>query len=193
MRRPLTLAGLVVVAVATGWGCETPFGSCERDYVEATLPATITGASPTTPFLSYRIAETNLDPATFDEVRRVVSGESGAPSGLAFTVQAFDSPVRVVLSMVVAAPSAVGDTLQVRGVFDGGGWGGATPPPGSDAVIDFEIGEDEATEATGTLVVLSRTPLRLRVDLTVEGLGESSARLQGDLDFRTFTESVSCS
>lgn len=186
------IGALALAVFATG--CDIPFGSCERDYVEATLPATITGASSIAPLLSNRIAETNLDPATFDEVRRVVLGEPGAPPGLAFTLEAFDSPVRIVLSMIVATPSGVGDSLQVGGVFNGGGWGGTAPPAGSDAIVDFRIGDDDATEATGSLVALSRTPLRLRVDVTVEGLGASSStRLRGDLVFRAFTESVSCS
>lgn len=192
MSLPRRFGAVVLAIFATG--CDTPFGSCERDYVDATFPATITGASNITPLLSYRIAETNLDPATFDGVRRVVRGEPGAPPGLAFTLEAFDSPVRIVLSMIVATPSRVGDTLQVRGVFNGGGWGGTDPPAGSDAIIDFSIGDHDATGANGSLVVLSRTPLRLRVDVTIEGLGASSStRLRGDLGFRSFTESVDCS
>ena len=174
-------------------GCDYPFGSCEREYVEATLPATLIGASPAALLLSYRLAETNLDPPTFAGVRRIVRGEPGAPSGLVFTLEAFDSPVRIVLAMIVATPAEVGETLQVRGIFDGGGWGTADPPAGSDAVVDFRIGEDDATAATGTLVVLSRSPLRLRVDITLEGLGAPSTRLQGDLEFRSYTEDVSCS
>lgn len=190
-RIPAMLAALAVAVLTTG--CDYPFGSCEREYIEATLPATLTGTSPATLVLSYRLAETNLDPPTFESVRRIVRGEPGAPSGLVFTLEAFDSPVRIALAMIVATPEEVGETLQVRGVFDGGGWGTAAPPVESDAIVDFRIGEVDATAATGTLVVLSRSPLRLRVDITFEGLGATSTRLQGDLEFRSFTEDVSCS
>jgi hypothetical protein len=185
------LVGLVS-ALFTG-GCGFPFGSCERDYIEATLPATLSGTTPSAPLLSNRIAETNLDPATFDDVRRIVRGDDSAPVALVFTLEAFDSPVRVVLAMIVATPMQVGDTLDARGVFHGGGWGVAERPLGSDAVMDLIVGDAEATGAIGTLVVASRAPLRLEVDIAFEGLGTSAVRLQGELDFRTVTESVDCS
>lgn len=171
--------------------CGFPFSSCERDFIEATLPAILTATTPTSILLANRIAETNLDPPSFAQVEGIVRGQHDAVVGFIFTLEAFDTPVRTILSMIVTTPVQPGDTLVLRGTFSGGGWGITQPPSGADILVDFRRGDDVGRGATGTAVVLDASPLRLRLDFFFDIPG--GARLQGDLAFRTLTEDVSCS
>jgi hypothetical protein len=193
-RRLETIAAASLIGLS---GCSTfdlLTDNCATDFVRVTWPATITrGTSTTNVTLFGSVTAANIDPSQFELLGDVITGRrQGTLATIVWTVPAFDINGGYI-AFTHSAPLTVGDSVDVDFAFDGGGWGAASAAREIPAAIAVRGDNFNATEATGTLTVLSTSPLRLHVDVTTRNAANQSMSISGDAQFRYETVRSSCS
>jgi len=183
MHRRLILLPILALAAT---GCETArllTDRCDEERVEVVADVSVDGAA-TTRFTGV-VTEDNLDPTQFAEVRRSLATGTG-PAGRAVVWNA--TGAAGTLSVHMPAALAEGAAYAVSGAPAGGGWG-VVPAPAAQAGVLLRTGAlVDRPAAVGTLTVLSRSPVRVRVHAQLPG-----GALVGDATFTARAASASCS
>lgn len=195
LARPIALSTLATTALLSG--CSTVdflTDRCEARFVRVSWPATITrGTSNTSATLFGSVTPGNIDVDQFELLRdAVTTGARTLPTTVVWTVPAFDVNGGYI-AFTHTAPLAVGDTEPVNFAFDGGGWGAAAASRSIPAAIAVRADNFIATEATGTLTVISTTPLRLGIDVTVRNGVNQTMRITGEAQFEYEKVPTNCS
>jgi hypothetical protein len=80
-------------------------------------------------------------------------------------------------------PLTQGEVVPVELAFDGGGWGATDIPRATAAAVAVRAQNFNATSATGTMTVLSASPLRVAIDVTARSASGETMRLLGQAGF----------
>ena len=191
--RPNTLSVAAVLALQGCYALEALGGRCEQEQLTVTFPVTITrGSTTTSTLLTYTLTDSNVDPAQFARLRQLLvdNGASGT-FNVTWTIPAFDTNGGMI-AFTHTAPLTSGETQQIGGAFNGGGWGaepvGSTTPP----VVAVRADNFTATKASGSITVLAASPLRLRIDVTSGNDAGETIRITGEAGFHYDKVTVPC-
>lgn len=178
---------LSLTALIATQGCsalEFLGGRCTQEQIVVTWPVAITRGSMTSNvLLTNTITPENIDPSQFDLLRRaLVNGDAAAAATVVWTVSAFEVNGGYI-ALSHAAPLSSGDTQQITGAFDGGGWGATPASRPTLPVIAVRADNFVATDAAGSMTILDNKPLRLRIDVTVRNAAGETMQISGDAGF----------
>ena len=137
----------------------------------------------------------------YDRLERVISDASSV--AIAQTViwtleEAVSTGLVDFLAVQMPIPVQQGASIPVALAGRMGGWGtvaaGPRPPlPGTPADVYVAKAGFIATSATGTLLVLDTSPLRLRMDVTFRSDDGRTVAIAGDVPFRIIDDKELCS
>lgn len=185
MRFPPNILSLAAVVALQGcYALEALGGRCEQEQLTVTFPVTVTrGSTTTSTLLTTTITPSNLDQARFARLREsLVDGTASGIFTVTWTVPAFDINGGMI-AFTHTAPLSLGETQQVTGAFDGGGWGADPAARAVLPAISVRADNFTATKASGSITVLSSAPLRLRVDVTTANDAGETIRITGEAGF----------
>jgi hypothetical protein len=168
--------------------------NCDTEFVRVTWPATITrGTSTTNVTLFGSVTPSNIDPTQFELLRDVLTtGSRGTLATVVWTVPAFDINGGYI-AFTHSAPLIPGQTVGVNFAFDGGGWGAASAAREIPAAIAVRADNFTAAAASGTLDVVSTSPLRLRINVTTRNAANQTLSVAGEAQFQYEKVRSSCS
>jgi hypothetical protein len=185
MRFPSNILALsAIVALQGCYALEALGGRCEQEQLTVTFPVTVTrGGTTTSTLLTTTITPQNIDPAQFAQLRRsLVNGDASAVVNVTWTVSAFDTNGGMI-AFTHAAPLSSGETQEVNGAFNGGGWGAESAARTISPAIAVRADNFLATKASGSITVLGSAPLRLRIDVTTANDAGETIRITGEAGF----------
>lgn len=182
----MTRALLFGIGLLTLAGCGAPFGPCYSELVIVSVDGAVDrGAGPVASGAAGQVAPGNV--SDFTTLRGFfIDGEAVAGSAVVFTATGLGAGY-----VAVGVPGSIGAGQSVPlSAFQGGGWG--TLASGSLGLLAWRDGDFEATSVTGTLTVLEREPLRLRLDFTARGPSGQTRSADVTASFRYERTRVSC-
>jgi hypothetical protein len=185
MRFPAnTLTLAAVVALQGCYAFEALGGRCLQEQLTVTFPVTITrGSTTTSTLLTTTITPSNLDQTRFARLRQsLVEGTDTELFTVTWMVPAFDINGGMI-AFTHTAPLSSGETQQVTGAFDGGGWGADPAARAILPAISVRADNFTATKASGSITVLNTAPLRLRIDVTTLNDAGETIRITGEAGF----------
>ncbi|MGE0553302.1 MAG: hypothetical protein AB7R55_07715 [Gemmatimonadales bacterium] len=177
------VSGIGLLALA---GCGAPFGPCYSELVIVSVDGTVDrGTGPDASAAAGQVAPGNV--SDFPILRGFfIDGEAVAGSVVVFTATGLGAGF-----VAVGIPGSIGAGQRVPlSAFQGGGWGTLTS--GSGGLLAWRDGDFEATSVSGTLTVLEREPLRLRLDFTAGAASGQSRTVDVTASFRYERTRVGC-
>jgi len=185
MRFPANILTLAAVVGLQGcYALEALGGRCEQEQLTVTFPVTITrGSTTTSTLLTTTLTPSNLDQTRFERLRQsLVDGIDTELFTVMWTVPAFDINGGMI-AFTHSAPLSPGETQQVTGAFDGGGWGAESAARPILPAISVRAENFTATKASGSITVLNTAPIRLRIDVTTSNEAGETLRITGEAGF----------
>ena len=181
---PTALAASVLLASSGCAQLEFLTARCPVESITVTWPATITrGSLVTSVLLTGTVSPDNIDQAQFNTLKAgLIDGNTQSAANIIWTVPAFNVNGGYI-AFLHRAPLTAGDTHQVNLAFDGGGWGVFSETRALPPTVAVRAENFNATAASGSIVVLSTSPLRLRIDVTTQNTAGETIRLTGDAGF----------
>jgi hypothetical protein len=184
-------------------GCNLSPEDCDFYRIEAHSVGTLERGGQTTPFdyieRAYAFQHYHFPSMQVFEAARAFLVEGGVATGGSVTWTAGIS--HGTITILLAGPRQVGDVLEVStGYFAPGGglWGPAPNDLSGDAQVgisaaDFDARVEAGGSVGGTLTIRGVSPLHLGLDVlgTDDDTGEQ-IRVQGDMTFQAFGNSIGC-
>jgi hypothetical protein len=133
--------------------------------------------------LTGTVSPDKIDKTQFKTLKAgQIYGNAQSAANIIWTVPAFNVNGGYI-AFLHRAPLSAGDTHPVNLAFDGGGWGVWSDTRALPPVVAVRAENFNATSATGSIVVVSTSPLRLRIDVTTQNAAGETIRLTGDAGF----------
>ncbi len=167
---------------------------CSAESIIVTWPVAVTrGEASITTVLTGTVSPGNINQSQFNQLKGLlVTGGPELATSVVWTVPAFVGSGGFI-AMAHKAPLTNGYTEAVNLSFDGGGWGLLSLGQNHPAGIALRADNFVATSATGSIRVVSGTPVILRVDVTAKSAINETIRVVGDASFRYEERASGCS
>jgi hypothetical protein len=186
------LERIVPLVLALSAGCQ--IDDCVFASFVADMQATVRhGGRETTQAFQSGVTAQTVGPRVFAAIETTLLTDASPFDVVIWTVSGtFGELGWGELSVAVPTPLVEGAERTIDTVFQQTGWGESLLPPGAVGAASLRIGGFDAVDAAGTLTVTSKSPLMIRIGVTLVDAGVDSLDVSGDLHVTYHPETGSC-